>query len=261
MPSSLPPSRPVLLSIAGADPSSGAGLQADLLTGTALGLHVCTVLSAWTVQDSRGVRRVQALAAADVGAQIETLWADFAIAAVKIGLLGSLATAQVVWELLAARPELPVVLDPLWRSGAGEELASAELLAFLRERLLPRAQIATPNLPEACHISGADSADAAARDWPSEWLLISGGHGPGQFIDNRLYQRGRLVEQFLQPRREGEFHGTGCTLSTAIAAGLALGQEMPAAVAAALNFTHAAVQAAYAPGRGQYFLDRRQARP
>lgn len=251
-----PSSRPVVLSIAGTDPSSGAGLQADLLTGAALGVHVCTALTAWTIQDSHGVQRVQALDAADTRAQIDALLADFPVAVIKIGLIGSLVMAKMLAELLATRRDLPVVLDPIWRAGGGQELAAAALYDFLRDVLLPLARIATPNLPEALQLSGADSMDAAARDWPSEWLLISDGHGSTGELDNRLYQRGKLFARYPQKRLPGEFHGTGCTLSTAIAASLAQGKSMPAAVGTALAFTHAAVERAYRLGSGQSFLER-----
>lgn len=260
MSSPAPVSRPIVLSIAGADPSSGAGLQADLLTGAALGVHVCTALTAWTVQDSRGVARVQVLDAADTRAQIDTLLADFPIAAIKIGLLGSLSMAQMLHDFLLAHRDLPLVLDPIWHAGGGQELAGEALYAFLRDQLLPLAHIATPNLPEALQLSGADSADAAARDWPSAWLLISDGHGGDAQLDNRLYQRRLLHSRYPQQRLPGSYHGTGCTLSTAITAGLAWGQSLPDAVAAALAFTHAAVENAYRPGRGQAFLDRWAAR-
>lgn len=256
-----PLSRPVVLSIAGADPSSGAGLQADLLTGAAMGVHVCTALTAWTVQDSRGVLRVQTLDAADTRAQLETLLADFSVAAVKIGLIGSLPMAEMLRDFLLVRCDLPLVIDPIWRAGGGQELADATLLDFLRVELLPLARIATPNLPEALQLTGADTADGAARAWPGDWLLISDGHGAAAQLDNRLYQRGTLAGRYPQPRLPGSYHGTGCTLSTAIAAGLACGQSVPDAVASSLAFTHAAVAKAYRAGHGQFFPDRWAARP
>ncbi|MEY2342796.1 hydroxymethylpyrimidine/phosphomethylpyrimidine kinase [Acidithiobacillus sp. IBUN Pt1247-S3] len=256
-----PSSRPIVLSIAGADPSSGAGLQADLLTGAALGVHVCTALTAWTVQDSRGVQRVQVLDAADTRTQIDVLLADFPIAAIKIGLIGSLPMAQMLREFLLAHRHLPLVLDPIWRAGGGQELAGDALYAFVRDELLPLAHIATPNLPEALQLTGADSADIAASNWPGDWLLISDGHGSAAQLDNRLYQRGTLHARYPQARLPGSYHGTGCTLSTAIAAGLACAKPLPDAVAAALAFTHTAVEHAYQLGHGQSFPDRLQVRP
>ncbi len=252
--------RPVILSIAGADPSSGAGLQADLCTGVALGVHVCTVLTAWTVQNTQGVQRVVVLDPADTRQQLEQILADFTIAAIKIGLIGSVAMARMLVELLSPLA-LPIILDPLWRAGAGTELADAPLFRVLRQELLPLVLIATPNGPEAALLGESRDLDQAASRLSLPWLLISGGHGTQALLDNRLYRQGRLYERYPQERLAGQYHGTGCTLSTAIAAGIALGKEVPAAVAAALDFTHQAVRAAESLGRGQRILQYGATRP
>jgi len=256
----MPARPPLLLSIAGADPTAGAGLQADLLTGAALGVHVCTALSSWTIQDSRGVARVTALAAEDLAAQLRVLAADFPFDAVKIGLLGSVDNARVVARFLDAHPALPVVVDPILRAGGGQVLSDAELGAVLVEALFPRATVATPNAPEARQLSGCDELDEAARCLLRSGLphlLISGGHGQDpQCIRNRHYRADGSLNLVEQVRRPGQYHGTGCTLASAIAAGLAAGHGPEAAIAAALEFTATAVAGAYRAGSGQAFPDR-----
>ncbi|AEK59527.1 MULTISPECIES: bifunctional hydroxymethylpyrimidine kinase/phosphomethylpyrimidine kinase [Acidithiobacillus] len=254
------PQAPLVLSIAAADPSSGAGLQADLLTGAALGVHVCTALAAWTIQDSRDVVRVTALPGTDLAAQLQVLAADCSFSAVKIGLLGSAENARVVARFLDAHPKLPVVLDPILRAGGGRAVSDAELRGVLVDELLPRATVATPNAPEALQLSGCDELEAAARRLLATGLahlLISGGHGTDpRRIRSRHYRADGVLSCVEQPRRPGQFHGTGCTLATAIAAGLALGRAPDEAIPTALAFTAAAVAAAYRVGAGQAFPDR-----
>lgn len=250
---------PVILSVAGFDPGGGAGLQADLLTGSALGVHVCTAVTALTVQDSVEVHSVRVLDPLYTRDQMEVLMADFSVSVVKLGMLGSAAMGRMLAGFLDRHPDVPVVLDPILRSGGGQLLSGPDLEKILLSELLPRVHVLTPNAPEILSLSGADDLDEAARilaECGVEWILVSGGHGAGVNIDNRLYRHGVLHDRFVQERLPGVFHGSGCTLSTAIAAGLAHGRRVPEAVDAALAFTARAVAHARALGRGQLFLDR-----
>lgn len=250
---------PVILSVAGFDPGAGAGLQADLLTGAALGTHVCTAVTSLTVQDSAQVHSVQVLDPSYTRAQMDVLMADFPVAAVKVGMLGSAAMGRMLARFLECHPGIPVVLDPILRSGGGQLLSGPDLVETLLLELLPRVQVLTPNAPEILSLSGAGDVDQAAAmlaGYGAEWVLVSGGHGEGVDLDNRLYRHGVLEERFVQKRLPGVFHGSGCTLSTAIAAGLAQGRMVPEAVNGALDFTARAVAHARSLGRGQFFLDR-----
>jgi hydroxymethylpyrimidine/phosphomethylpyrimidine kinase len=246
---------PIVLSIAGHDPSGGAGVQADAETVAALGSHAATVVACLTVQDTRDVHEVLPLPAALVCRQLEAVLGDLAVGAVKVGLLGSAEVVVAVAEALGAHPGVPVVVDPVLAAGGGRELASAALIAAYCHHLLPRATVATPNAVEVCRLAPAQSpADAAETllDGGCQAVLVTGGHSDdGPLVIDRLYRPGRPPRSFTVPRIAGRFHGTGCTLSSAVAAGLAMGRPLEDAIRVAQAFTHDAVRAAFKAGAGQ----------
>jgi len=250
---------PVVLTVAGSDPSAGAGLQADLLTLASLGAHGCTAVTALTVQDSVNVRAYRLVNPEDTVAQARAVLEDMAVQVIKIGMLGSVAMVAAVSALLADYPQIPVVLDPVLAAGGGTALAGAGLCAALVAHLLPQVTVITPNGPEALALSGADdlpTAGAWLNRQGAKWVLISGGHGEGPELENMLFRGGALQRAFRQPRLPHRYHGSGCTLASALAAGLARGLAMEEAVARALDFTHACLVHAYPLGKGQYFPDR-----
>jgi len=250
---------PVVLTIAGSDPSAGAGLQADLLTLASLGVHGCTAVTALTVQDSVNVRAYTLVNPENTVAQARAVLEDMAVQVIKIGMLGSAAMVAAVSALLADYPRIPVVLDPVLAAGGGTALAGAGLCEALVAHLLPQVTVITPNGPEALALSGADDLPAAGarlNRHGAEWVLISGGHGAGPELENMLFRGGALQRTFGQPRLPHRYHGSGCTLAAALAAGLARGLAMEEAVARALDFTHACLVHAYPLGKGQYFPDR-----
>lgn len=252
--------RPVVLCCSGLDPSGGAGLQADIESIAALGGHAAVVCTALTVQDSQRVYGFEPVAPALIRQQAEAVLADLPVAAVKLGMLGSGAIAQVVAELLAQHPELPVVLDPVLAAHTGGSLARHDLLQGLH-RLLPRATVVTPNTPEARCLAGTDDLPAAVAWFAAQGarhLLLKGGHEPGATLVNRLYAGTSLLRESVVPRLPGEFHGSGCTLAAALAAGLAAGLALPEAVAQAEAFVARALQAADRPRpQGQFLPWRR----
>ncbi|WNW13315.1 hydroxymethylpyrimidine/phosphomethylpyrimidine kinase [Pseudomonas sp. DTU_2021_1001937_2_SI_NGA_ILE_001] len=248
--------RPIVLCLSGHDPSGGAGLQADIEALLAQGCHAAPAVTALTVQDTVNVSDFRVLDREWVLAQANAVLADSPVAAVKLGMLGSTEMVETVVELLAAHPHLPVVCDPVLRAGGGGRLGKDEVGYAMRERLLPRATIATPNLPEArilAELPEGSADQCAERLLPfCEHLLITGGHGDEQQVHNRLYLRSGALHTFTCQRLPGSYHGSGCTLASALAGRLALGQDVVSAVQSALDYTWRTLRDADLLGKGQF---------
>lgn len=242
--------KPTLLVIAGLDPSGGAGLAADIQAATALGVHPAPVASLITVQDTRKLRRSEALDAALVAAQAEAVLEDMQPAAVKLGALGTAAIGEAVAELLARRPGLPVIADPVLAASGGGALAECSLIAVYRERLFPRCLVATPNHAELAALAPDEgAAELLSLGLPA--CLVTDGDGRGREIVHELHTDGGIRLIRAGPRRPGAFHGSGCGFATAIAARIALGDELAAAIEAAGSFMQRAIAQAFTPGKGQ----------
>jgi len=247
---------PIALSIAGSDSGGGAGIQADLRTFEAFGVHGTTVVTAVTAQDTRGVRAVHVVPRAVLQAQIDAVLEDFTVGAVKTGMLATPATVRAVAAALDGHPRLPLVLDPVLVATTGARLASDDLADVLRRHLVPRAALVTPNLPEAERLTGMRIGTPRAMRMAAQRLLdagapavlLKGGHLRGAIRDLLLTHNGE--RWFDQRRGRGSYHGTGCTLSAAIAARLAHGDTIEAAVETALAFVQRAITGAYRPGKG-----------
>ena len=255
--SATPP--PIVLAFAASDPTGGAGVQADLLTLASMGCHPLSVITALTVQDTAGVQALRAVDAEWVERQARQLLAELPVDAFKLGVLGSARNAAAVAALLAEHPDVPVVCDPVLASGRGDALAGDEVIEALRERVVPQTTVLTPNSGEARRLSGErELAACAARllDMGCEYVLITGTHEDTPEVVNALYDGSGLVREDRWPRLPGSFHGSGCTLASAIAAALANGQKMPEAVREAQEFTWQALAAGFRPGRGQLLPDR-----
>jgi hydroxymethylpyrimidine/phosphomethylpyrimidine kinase len=248
--------RPVVLCLSGHDPSGGAGLQADIEALLAQGCHAAPTVTALTVQDTRNVADFRVLDRDWVLAQARAVIADLPVSAVKLGMLGSVQMVDTVVELMQLLPGVPLVCDPVLRAGGGGSLGKDDVGYAMRERLLPIAAIATPNLPEARILAELPegSADACAAKLLAycQYLLITGGHGDESEVHNRLYVRGGDVHTFTCPRLPGSYHGSGCTLASALAGRLALGEERVSAVRSALDYTWRTLRDAEQPGHGQY---------
>lgn len=255
-------SPPVVLALAASDPSGGAGLQADLLTLASLGCHPLSVLTGISVQDTRGVESLLAIEPALVERQARHILNDVPVAAFKLGVLGSAANAQVIAAILAEHARTPVVLDPVLASGRGDALADAATIEVLRSALLPRTTILTPNSLEARRLAGAaPDADLSgcARSLASlgcKYVLVTGTHEKGAEVVNTLYDAHGLLREDRWPRLAGGYHGSGCTLASAIAALLAKGLAMERAVQGAQEYTWKSLAAGFSPGHGQAIPDR-----
>jgi len=254
---------PIVLTFAASDPSSGAGLQADLLTCASMGCHPLSVVTAITVQDTRGVEGVLALDAEWVADQARCLLEDMPVDAFKIGVLGSIESIAAVAEIIADYPDVPLVFDPVLTSGRGDEFASDEMIDAIRELLLPHTTILTPNSIEARRLADADDDDAplavcAERliEMGAQYVLITGTHEATPEVVNTLYAKNGIVRSDTWARLPGSFHGSGCTLASAIAAMLANGLDVPDAVREAQDYVWQTLKSAYRPGMGQFIPDR-----
>ncbi|HEX9396977.1 MAG TPA: hydroxymethylpyrimidine/phosphomethylpyrimidine kinase [Burkholderiales bacterium] len=244
-------SPPAVLACAASDPTGGAGVQADLLTLAALGCHPLSVVTALTVQDTSGVEALQAVDTRWVEDQARRLLAEWPIAAIKLGVLGSAGNVRALAALLAAQ-RAPLVFDPVLASGRGDPLASDAVEAAMIEVILPLATVATPNLLEARRLGGA----ARLLSLGCRYVLVTGTHADTPEVVNTLYDAHGVVREDRWPRLPGSYHGSGCTLASAIAALLARGLELPRAVGEAQEFTWRALEAGFRPGAGQFIPQR-----
>jgi hydroxymethylpyrimidine kinase/phosphomethylpyrimidine kinase len=250
---------PCCLTIAGSDSGGNAGVQADLRTFHAYKLHGCTVFTALTAQNPNGVYAINEIAADFVGAQLDAVLGTYSIAALKTGMLGSAAVVEAVVDRLKAFPAIFKVVDPVMVATSGAELATAATRKAMEERLLPLATLITPNIPETEALSGKtvesleDIRDAAKclYDKFGAAVLIKGGHqmrNTGEAED--ILFDGKEYSSFSLPRIENPIstHGTGCTLSAAIASELALGRSLKEAVKGAKKYVYQSIEKSYLVG-------------
>ncbi len=254
------PAPPVVLTIAGFDPSSGAGVTADIKTIAAHGCYGVACITAFTVQSTSGVRRVEAVSPDLVADTLKALTADIAIAAVRIGMLGSGKIVRAVSDFLVKEKPPNVVLDPILKSSSGAKLVDAVGARLLKEKLLARATVITPNVDEASALTGLAVTNpeqmraAAARlhVMGAAAVVITGGHLE-KAIDLLSFTSKRGVEQEIfksERQRSNSTHGTGCAFATAIACHLAQGRGLPEAVLLAKAYVAAAIVNAHPMGRG-----------
>jgi hydroxymethylpyrimidine/phosphomethylpyrimidine kinase len=257
---------PLVMSFAATDPSGGAGLQADMLTIVSMGCHPLTVVTAITVQDTSGVEDVMSLEAEWVVDQARAMLEDVTVAAFKIGMPGSVENIVAIAEILADYPDVPFVLDTVLASGRGDELADEDMLDAMCELLIPQATIVTPNSIEARRLAlnevdeedNPDLEECARRilAMGCEYVLITGTHETSAKVINTLYNDKGVVRSDSWERLPGSYHGSGCTLASAITALLAQGLELPEAVREAQEYTWQTLKAGFRPGMGQFIPDR-----
>lgn len=247
-----------ILVIAGSDSSAGAGLQADLKTAQAFGVYAQTAVTAVTAQNTRGVAAIAPMPPELVRAQIEAALDDIGADAIKIGMLGNGAIAAAVADVLDG-VGLPLVLDPVLLSTSGAVLLDEAGVEILKTRLIPRATLLTPNLPEAEKLLGfrpdipqdAMQVVTAMKGFGVAALLLKGGHGAGDAVTDTLFTSENIVVRVMARQDTRHTHGTGCTLATAIACSLAKGLGLGDAVVQAQNFVQEAIRTAPGLGAGQ----------
>jgi hydroxymethylpyrimidine/phosphomethylpyrimidine kinase len=254
-----PAGRAIALTIAGSDSSGGAGIQADLKTFSAFGVYGASVITALTAQNTRGVQDIETVSAGFVVAQLNSVLSDLDVRAIKTGMLASAEIVAAVAGALRAAPPRPLVVDPVMVATSGDVLLAPQAVDAVKRELMPLATLLTPNLPEAAILLGCprakDEAEVVAqaqalRAAGSGAVLIKGGHGSGEAaVDVLVSESG--IERFVRPRVDTlHSHGTGCTLSAAIAALLAQGVPLAGAVARAKDYVWQALQHGRALGIG-----------
>ncbi|MES2553166.1 MAG: hydroxymethylpyrimidine/phosphomethylpyrimidine kinase [Pseudomonadota bacterium] len=260
---------PAVMTFAATDPSSGAGLQADILTLASIGCHPLSVVTAITVQDTVGVDSVMVFDADWVNEQARTILEDMQVSAFKIGMLGSVENIAVIAEIMADYPDTPLLIDPILSSGRGDELANEEMQAAMIDLLFPQATLITPNSLEARRLAFMDADDTDELENASldetatrllelgpEFVLITGTHERSIEVVNTLYGDTGLIKAYNWERLAGSYHGSGCTLTSAIAACIAHGLTMEEAILEAQEYTWQTLKGAFRPGMGQYIPDR-----
>jgi hydroxymethylpyrimidine/phosphomethylpyrimidine kinase len=264
------PSPPIVLTFAASDPTCGAGLQADILTLASLGCHPLSVVTAITVQDTAGVEGVLPLDAEWVADQARALLEDMPVAAFKLGMMGSVEIIAAIAEVISDYPDVPVVLDPVLASGRGDQFADEEMIEAMIGLLLPQTTLLTPNSLEARRLvqemrEGGDDAhleldlaECAHRliNAGCEYVLVTGTHEGTPQVINTLYGSHGTVRSDRWDRLPGSYHGSGCTLASAIAAHFASGVNVAEAVMAAQEYTWRTLDAGFRPGMGQFIPDR-----
>lgn len=257
---------PIVLSFAASDSSGGAGIQADILTLASMGCHPLSVITAITVQDTAGVDDIMALDPEWVTDQARAVLEDMPVHVFKMGMLGSVEIITAIAEVISDYPDIPLVLDPVLASGRGDELANDDMVMAMRELLLPQVTIITPNSLEARRLAQDDDDENDMPDLSQcadrllqmgcEYVLITGTHENTAQVVNKLYGTGGVVRTDSWRRLEGSYHGSGCTLASAIAAALANGLPVAEGVYEAQEYTWQSLKAGFRPGMGQFLPDR-----
>ncbi len=248
-------SPPVILTIAGSDSGGGAGIQADLKTFAALGTHGTCATTALTAQNTQGVTAVHPVPSKHLVAELDAVFDDFRIAAVKTGMLGDARTVRCVARELARRQPRWLIVDPVMIATSGARLLDANAVRVLVERLIPLADVLTPNLPEAEALTGlairnprdGERVAETLLGWGTRAVLLKGGHGRGREVADRWFDAHGTFD-IRHPRLPFDAHGTGCTLSAALAAELAKGRPPRVAARRAIAFVQRALKNAYTPG-------------
>ncbi|GAA5784432.1 hydroxymethylpyrimidine/phosphomethylpyrimidine kinase [Chitiniphilus shinanonensis] len=260
------PTPPLVLVFAANDPTAGTGLAADLTTLASLGCHALPVVTALTVQDTAGLLEVQAIEADWVNEQARYVLEDMQVDAIKVGLAGSIENLTVIAEIVADYPNVPLVLDPVLEHSQRDEYSTDEFAAAIRELLLPNSFIVCTNSSKARRLGSDDAEeqddlplDAAASrliDCGCEYVLITGAQEHTSKVSNVLYSRNGRVRSDMWDRLPGRYHGSGATLSAALAGALASGVELNTAVHDAQEYVWQTLVNAYRPGMGQLVPDR-----
>jgi hydroxymethylpyrimidine/phosphomethylpyrimidine kinase len=251
--------RPVVLTLSGHDPTGGAGLQADIETIGNLGCHAVNVITVLTEQDTHNVKSISPQAAETITRQAETLLADVPIQAIKIGLLADIDVLIAVRKILQANLTIPVIVDPILAAGGGKALTTETFTSEFVQQLLPYTTVLTPNSKEARQLTGLYDLNACGLsllELGCDYVLITGTHEDTAAVENLCFHQGSLIETFKYARLPYSYHGSGCTLASAIAAFIALGFEPMQALVKAQDYTWQTLVNGFQAGQGQHLPNR-----
>ena len=250
----------VVLCFSGLDPTGGAGIQADIEAISAQSMHAASIVTALTVQDTNNVKSFQSINADIIIQQARAVLEDMPVSVIKLGMLGNIEIAQAIHSILKDYPHLPVIFDPVLAGGGGGQLAQQSLVDAVKLLIMPLCYIVTPNTLEARQLAKESDNDEAAAmellDMGAEYILLTGSHAKTKNVQHKLFSNNRLIETFNYARLNNEYHGSGCTLSAAIAGLIAQGNEPVGAIHAALDYTYKTLQQAQHLGMGQLIPNR-----
>lgn len=251
---------PVVMTISGADPTGGAGIQADIETLASLGCHAAPIITSITAQDTTNVLETSQIDERMIIEQARVVLEDMNVTAIKIGLIESIETARAIHTLLTDYENIPVVLDPIIIAGGGKILANDSVVSAIVSLLIPQATVVTPNSIEARKLAPeADTLDACAMailEHGAHYVLVTGSHENTPMVNNVLYGNHRKLDKRTWERLPDKYHGSGCTLSSAITAYIAHGQDVVSATHQAQEFTWKSLVAARQLGMGQKIPNR-----
>lgn len=251
---------PVVLCFSGADPTGGAGIQADIESVSSHGCVAASIITAATVQDTVDVHSFAPMPSDLVIEQARAILEDMPVSAIKIGMVGSAEIAMAIHSILTDYPDIPVIYDPVFSTETDGALSTEDLADTVRTLLLPITKILTPNIHEVHVLSpGSDTPTAAAMgllESEVEYILLTGTHGKTPDVVHTLFSNNRELEVFHNERLPHKYHGSGCTLAASIAAQIALGQDVLGAVRTGLEYTHKTLVHANRIGMGQYHPNR-----
>ena len=249
------PADTVLL-FSGLDPSGAAGIVADIETINQFGMTSLPIITTLTVQNSQEIKLVETTSESLIEAQFQAITDDISFQTVKIGLLGSLGQINTIIKLLNTRPELSIILDPVITSGNDEVLLDEDVINVMRNELIPLATILTPNLTELNRLAPGLDEQSAVSSLDCPWILVTTADNSDVDIEHRLYHHSELVGQFLYKKLPGKYHGSGCTLSSAISALIASDVPVKIACKRALDYTYQTLLSAKKLGKMQYHPNR-----
>ena len=249
------PADTVLL-FSGLDPSGAAGVVADIETINQFGLTSLPIITTLTVQNSQEIKVVETTSQTLLEAQFQALTEDIAFQTIKIGLLGSLGQVKTIIKLLNTKPELSIILDPIIVSGNDEALLDEDVINVMRNELIPLVTILTPNLAELSYLAPGLDEQSAVSSLDCPWILVTTADSSEVEIEHRLYHHSKLVGQFPYKKLPGKYHGSGCTLTSAISALIASGVPVKIACKRALDYTYQTLLSAKKLGKMQYHPNR-----
>ena len=251
---------PIVLCFSGLDPTGGAGIQADIESIGKHGCHVAPIITANTIQDTHNVKSFEPVNPELILKQARTILKDMPVKAIKIGMIGSGATAEAIYTLIRQHQDIPVIYDPVLFAGGGSSLAKKNLIDAVNTLIIPNTHILTPNIIEALHLTSPklspENAAQHLNNMGAEYILITGTHAKIPDVIHKLYHKMKCIKTYKYKRLNNEYHGSGCTLAASLAALVAQEIEPINACQNALDFTFKSLLKAQALGKGQLIPDR-----